>query len=85
MPPPQLSEVIDALTCLQENIALLSSKPNGPTSYELADLATNPCESIIRDLRVLIATHADCVKRAEQHARERLRAETVAFLHVSEQ
>lgn len=84
MPPPQLSEIINALTCLQESIALLSTKPDGPTPYELADLADNSCESIVRDLRVVMATHADCVMRAEQHAREQLRAETVAFLHVSE-
>ena len=84
MPPPQLSEVINALTCLQESIALLSTKPGGPTPHELADLANNSCESIVRDLRVVMATHADLVMRAEQHAREQLRAETVAFLHVSE-
>ena len=84
MPPPQLSEVINALTCLQESIILLSTKPDGPTSHELADLANNSCESIIRDLRVVMGAHADCVMQAEQHAREQFRAETVAFLHVSE-
>jgi hypothetical protein len=67
MPPPQLSEVIDALTC-----------------HEVTDLAMKPCECIIRDLRAVMATHAACVRRAEQHARARLGAEIIAFLHVSE-
>lgn len=84
MPPPQLSEVIDALTCLQENISVLSSKPGGPTSHEVTDLAMKPCECIVRDLRAVMATHAACVRRAEQHARARLGAEIIAFLHVSE-
>ena len=84
MPAPQLSEVINALMRLQESIALLSTKPDGPTPHELAGLVNSSCESIVRDLREVMATHADCVMRAEQHAREQLRAETVAFLHVSE-
>ena len=84
MPPPQLSEVIDALTCLQENISVLSSKPGGPTSHEVTDLAMKPCECIVRDLRAVMATHAAGVRRAEQHARARLGAEIIAFLHVSE-
>lgn len=85
MPPPQLSEVVDAMTCLQENIAVLSSKLEGPTSHEVADLATKPCESIIRDLRAVMATHAACVRRVERHARARFEAEITAFLHVSQQ
>lgn len=84
MPPPQLSEVIDALTCLQENISVLSSKAGGPASHEVTDLAMKPCEIIVRDLRAVMATHAACVRRAEQHARARLGAEIIAFLHVSE-
>lgn len=44
-----------------------------------------PCESIVRGLRAVMATHAACVRRAEQHARAQLGAEIVAFLHVSEQ
>jgi hypothetical protein len=82
--PTQLSEVVDALTCLQENIAVLSSKPEGPTPHEVADLAMKPCESILRDLRAVMITHAACVRRAEEEARARIGAEIIAFLHVRE-
>jgi CTP synthase (UTP-ammonia lyase) len=85
MPPPQLSEVVNALTRLQENIAILLSKPEGPTPHEVTDLATKPCESILLDLRELMVTRDACVQRAEEHARARLVAEITAFLHVSEQ
>lgn len=85
MPPPQLSEVVDALTRLRKNIAVLLSKPEGPTPHEVTDLAMKPCESILLDLREVMVTHAACVQRAEEHARARLGAEITAFLHVVEQ
>jgi hypothetical protein len=85
MPPPQLSEVVNALTRLQENIAILLSKPEGPTPHEVTDLALKPCESILLDLRELMVTRDACVQRAEKHARARLVAEITAFLHVLEQ
>jgi hypothetical protein len=47
-------------------------------------LAAEPCESIIRDLRAAIATHAACMRSAERLARAGLRAEMTAFLHVSQ-
>lgn len=84
-PPPQLSEVDDALACLQENVGLLASKLDGPTALELADLVTGPVESIARDVRAIKATHAAGVRHAEENAREQFRAEMMAFLHWSEQ
>jgi hypothetical protein len=83
IPPTQLSEVVDALTCLQKKIAVLSSRPEGPTSHEVAKLAAEPCESIIRDLRAAIATHDACMRSAERLARAEFGAEMMAFLHVS--
>jgi hypothetical protein len=83
IPPIQLSEVVDALTCLQENIAVVVSKPGGLTSHEVADLVAKPCETIIRDLRAAMATHAACMRRAEELARAQLVAETTAFLHAT--
>lgn len=83
-PPPQLSEVEDALACLRENIGLLTAKPDGSTARELADLVAGPVESIAQDVRAVKATHAAGVRRAEQNARRQFRAEMMAFLHMSE-
>jgi hypothetical protein len=83
IPPAQLSEVVDALTCLQENIKFVFFKPEGLTSDEVESLIAEPCEAIIRDLRAAMATHAACMRRAEELARAQLVAETTAFLHAT--
>lgn len=84
-PPTQLSEVDGALACLRENIGLLMSKLDDPTARELADLVAGPVESIARDIRAVMATHAAGVTRAEQNAREQFKAEVMAFLYASKQ
>lgn len=84
LPPFQLSQVVEAATCLQENIAAFHSRNNAPTAEEVAELVIMPCQRIICELQVAIETYSARIKRAEARTRTQVGAEIMAMLHVPE-
>ena len=81
-PPLQLAQIVEAVTCLRENITVLCSGAEPPTAQEVAELATRPCEVIIRNLRAAMVAYTERTTYAERYARTQVGAEIMALLHV---
>lgn len=82
LPPFQLSQIVEAATCLQENIAAFRSRDNAPTTKEVADLVIMPCQRIICELQAAIDTYSACIKHVEERTRTQVGAEIMAVLLV---
>jgi len=80
--PAQLQKVVEAVNSLKENIAVLCFQPERPTAEEVADLGTNPCDAIVRDLKSAMVMHPECLRITERHTRAQVGAEITALLHA---
>jgi hypothetical protein len=80
--PTQLQKVVEAVISLKENIAVLCFQAERSTTEEVADLGTNPCDAIVRDLRSVMVMQSECLRITEQHTRAQVGAEITALLHA---
>jgi len=80
--PTQLQKVVDAVTSLKENIAVLCFQAERSSVEEVAHLGTNPCDEIVRELRSAMVMHSECIRVTEQHVRAQVGAEITALLHA---
>ncbi|KAM0714550.1 hypothetical protein Q7P37_009846 [Cladosporium fusiforme] len=79
--PNELSQVIEAVTSLRDDVQAMYGRPEPPTHGEVMDAIVKPCDAITRSLLAAKETYNNATKRTEADTKAQLAAGIAAFLH----